>query len=191
MDKVNSNPFAASNRFSLPADDSREAAKGKTQHRKTQSRKTPLHRIREVCEREGISDRSAARHMGVKVSEVKRQQREDTDLLLRELSRWQEMLDVPITELLEEPQDELSATLLCRARLVQLMKSARSIEENARAVGVKRMAQRMVNQLLEMMPELSSISAWHSVGQRRGAHELGRILERQISEEQCFPSWED
>ena len=152
--------------------------------READGSETQLHRVGEVCQREGVSHRSAARSMGVKVSEVKRQQREDSDLRLSELYRWSTILDVPITELLVEPGDELATPLLCRARLVRLMKSARAIEESAAATNVKRLAKRMVDQLLEVMPELDAISAWHSIGRRRGSHELGRIVERQMSDEQ-------
>ena len=151
----------------------------------------PLHRIREVCEREGLSRRCAARHLGVKVSEVKLQQRHSTDLRLSDLYRWQKVLDVPLIELLEQPDNALSAPLLSRARLVRLMKSARSIEENAGIETVKRMAQRIVDQLLEIMPELESISAWHSVGQRRGLNDLGRIIERQMSDDLLHHDWDD
>jgi hypothetical protein len=33
-------------------------------------------------------------------------------------------------------------------------------------------------QLIEVMPELHDVSAWHSVGQRRSPTELGRTAER-------------
>lgn len=148
---------------------------------------TPLHRLREVCQREGVSHRSAARSMGVKVSEIKRQQREDTDLRLSELYRWSKILDVPVTELLMEPNDELATPLLCRARLVRLMKSARAIEESSSALKVKRLVRRIIDQLIEVMPELDAIHAWHSVGRRRGSHELGRIVEHSISDDQLQP----
>ena len=35
-------------------------------------------------------------------------------------------------------------------------------------------------QLIEMMPELKDVDAWHSVGQRRSPNELGRAAERVI-----------
>jgi hypothetical protein len=37
--------------------------------------------------------------------------------------------------------------------------------------------------LVEMMPELKEVGAWHSVGQRRTLDEMGRIVERAYSEE--------
>jgi len=105
-------------------------------------------------------------------------------LRLSELYRWREVLDVPLMELLVEPSDELTVPLLCRTRLVRLMKSARAIEENTVSKIVKRLALSIIDQLVKLMPELAAINVWHSVGQRRGANELGRIVERQLSEEQ-------
>jgi hypothetical protein len=37
-------------------------------------------------------------------------------------------------------------------------------------------------QLIELMPELSDVAAWHSVGQRRSPNELGRTAERTFSD---------
>jgi hypothetical protein len=33
-------------------------------------------------------------------------------------------------------------------------------------------------QLIELMPELKEVAAWHSIGQRRSPNELGRTAER-------------
>jgi hypothetical protein len=38
----------------------------------------------------------------------------------------------------------------------------------------------LISQLVELMPELQEVSAWHSVGQRRTQEEMGRIIERTI-----------
>jgi hypothetical protein len=35
-------------------------------------------------------------------------------------------------------------------------------------------------QLVELMPELKDVSAWHSIGQRRSPNELGRTAERTL-----------
>jgi hypothetical protein len=37
-------------------------------------------------------------------------------------------------------------------------------------------------QLVELMPELKDVAAWHSVGQRRSPDELGRAAERVLPE---------
>jgi hypothetical protein len=42
------------------------------------------------------------------------------------------------------------------------------------------LASMLISQLVEVMPELQEVSAWHSVGQRRTQDEMGRIVERTI-----------
>ncbi len=70
-----------------------------------------------------------------------------------------------------------------RARLVRLMKTAASLKEKVKSVGAKRMATMLVQQLIEIMPELKEVSAWHSVGQRRSLEEYGKVIERRISDD--------
>ena len=52
---------------------------------------------------------------------------------------------------------------------------ANAILESAPSGAVQRMAENLVEQLIELMPELAEVSPWHSVGQRRSLEELGRI----------------
>ena len=47
-------------------------------------------------------------------------------------------------------------------------------------------AQVMVDQLVEMMPELEDVGGWHTVGQRRRLDEYGRVVERSISEDSLY-----
>ena len=105
---------------------------------------------------------------------------------LSDLYRWQEVLDVPVEELLVEPGTSLSQPVMERARLLRLMKTATSILESSRSPGIKRMAQVMVEQLVEMMPELEAVTGWHTVGQRRRLDEYGQVVERCISEDALY-----
>ena len=141
----------------------------------------PLHRIGAVRREQGVSVRTAARHLGIDANEVRRQERETADLSLSELYQWQQLLDVPVADLLVDPGSTLSRPVLERARLLRLMKTAAAILETTHSVGVRRMAQNMIDQLLEIMPELAEVGAWHSVGQRRSLDEYGRIMEQSIS----------
>ena len=68
----------------------------------------PLHRIRTVRLQEGVSLRSAARHMDTGIRQVRMQEQESTNLQLVDLHKWQVALDVPIAELLVEPDASLS-----------------------------------------------------------------------------------
>lgn len=140
-----------------------------------------MHRIRTVRRLQGVSLRSAARQMGVDVRRLRAQEQESCDLHISDLHRWQKALDVPVSELLEEPDTQLSRPILERARMIRLMKTAAAILERTSSTSIRRMAQMLVDQLCEIMPELKHVGPWHSVGQRRSLNELGRIVEKSIS----------
>ncbi len=141
-----------------------------------------LHRIREVRDEQGVSVRSAARRMGVEMRQVRNEEESSADLKLTDIYRWQEALEVPISDLLVETDSALSRPVLERARLVRLMKTAAALDERAAGnMAIKRLAKMLVEQLCEIMPELKEVGPWHSVGQRRSANELGRIAEQPIS----------
>jgi hypothetical protein len=133
--------------------------------------------------RQGLSVRCVAQRLGRPVNEVRAQEDEAADILISELYHWQAALDVPIEELLCEPQDALSPRVLTRARLLRIMKTALAMRRQARSEAERRLARLLVDQLLEIMPELKEVSAWPTVGQRRGAEEYGRIAEHPISDD--------
>ena len=62
----------------------------------------PLHRIAEVRRQQGVSLRAARQSLGVTSEIVHQQEQENYDLLLSELYRWQQVLEVPVLELLVE-----------------------------------------------------------------------------------------
>ena len=138
----------------------------------------PLHRIADVRRRQGISVRSAARRMHTSIDQVRRQEDPANDMLLSELMRWQQALDVPIADLLVESNAPLSEPVLTRARLLRIMKTVRAIKETATSSSIQRFATMLEQQLVELMPELKDVAAWHSIGQRRSPNELGRTAER-------------
>lgn len=145
--------------------------------------KKRMHRIRTVRRLQGVSLRSAARQTGVDVRRLRAQEQENADLHLSDLYRWQKALDVPVSELLIEPDTQLSRPVLERARMIRLMKTAQAILERSNSTSIRRMAEMLINQLTEIMPELKNVGPWHSVGQRRSLNELGRIVERAIPTE--------
>jgi len=141
------------------------------------------HRIRQVREQQGVSLRTASRRLGIEMAEVRRQQNENEDLTLSELFAWQQILDVPIADLLVDSEVSLSRPVLERAQMIRVMKTAASILEQSEAVGVQRLARTLVDQLIGLMPELEEVGPWHSVGQRRSLDECGRIGEQVISDQ--------
>jgi len=142
-----------------------------------------LHRIAAVRHQQGISLRGLARQTRISIRELEQEEEEATDLRLSRVYWWQNVLEVPISELLVDTNSPLSAPVLERARLVRIMKTVAAIAEKAESSSIKRLAQTLASQLVELMPELEGVSPWHNVGQRRTLDELGRIAERPYSED--------
>lgn len=139
-----------------------------------------LHRIDTVRLQQRVSVRTAARQMGLDMRSVRHQEQPTTDLRLSDLYRWQRVLDVPLVDLLLDPGMPLSRPVMERARMVRLMKTAAAIQETAESESVQRMALNLIDQLIEIMPELEEVNAWHAVGQRRSMNEYGRAMEQTI-----------
>jgi transcriptional regulator with XRE-family HTH domain len=142
-----------------------------------------LHNLGEARRRQGLSVRCVAQRLGRTVSEIRSQEDADIDITISELYRWQAALDVPIEELLNDPQDTLSTRVQMRAGLLRVMKTAVAIRRQARSEEERRLARQLVEQLVELMPELSEVTGWPAVGPRRSSDDLGRIAENPISDD--------
>jgi hypothetical protein len=144
--------------------------------------RTRLNCIADVIERERLSPRTLANRLNLTVTEVLAQADPANDLTLSKLYRWQSALQVPIAELLVEIDTGLSPAVEHRCQLLKAMRTVRSIQEQAKQETVQRMALQLVEQILDMMPELKEVSAWPSVGQRRTKEDLGAIVDRCVPE---------
>ena len=187
---VSGTPVGATNEVSIALPPTRAPARDRR-----------LHHLGEVRRRERITLRSVARLLGISINEVKYQEQPSSDMLLSDLYRWQKVLGVPIAELLNEPDDELSPSVQLRAQLLRIMKTVRSIQERARQVSVQRLTEMLVDQLVKVMPELKDTLAWPTVGQRRTKDDFGQAYLRMIShhfldksdrlEGSTFDSWDE
>jgi transcriptional regulator with XRE-family HTH domain len=146
----------------------------------------PLHRLAAVRRAQRVSRRLLAQRLNVDVDTIKQQEKETTDISLSTLYQWQSVLEVPIGELLAESGDCLSPPVLKRARMVRIMKTARFIAEHAKQPSIRGMARNFVTQLVDLMPELRHIGAWHLVGRRRSPDEQGVAVQRGLSVEDFF-----
>lgn len=135
-----------------------------------------FHRIREVRLREGVSSRVAVRRLGLSPAAVREQESPHTDLRLSELCRWGVLLNVPISELLID-DSHVAASIRERSQLLLMMKTVRAIKESRALVCVGRLADRLADQLVRIMPELRGVKAWHVQGENRSLSELGRVAE--------------
>ncbi len=96
------------------------------------------------------------------------------------LYAWQDVLKVPLAELLVDGDGELSTPILQRAQLLRIMKTVKTIFERSKQTSIRRLAQVMIDQLLEVMPELKEVGSWPAVGQRRTSRELGQAACRRL-----------
>lgn len=164
------------------SDAARAAAESDIDER-PRARSRALHRIAEVRQRQGVTLRNVARRLGMPLPVVRRQESGDADLRLSDLHRWQQVLDVPIAELLVEGDGQLSGPVLERSRMVKLMKTAAAIRERTAGTAAGRLVEMLVSQILEIMPELADVTPWHTVGQRRTLDDLGRTARSTVSDE--------
>ena len=137
-----------------------------------------VNRIAIVRQQQEMSLRSVARHTGVDVRTLRKQEKPTANLTLTELTNWANALDVPVKDLIDVPDQGLASPIQQRAQLIRVMKSAVSIQENADCESMQAFADTLVSQLIELMPELDGISAWPTYGQRRGSEEVGRTAEQ-------------
>jgi transcriptional regulator with XRE-family HTH domain len=142
-----------------------------------------MHRVRTVRIQQGVSLRTVSRHTGRDVRSLRVQEDETADLRLSDLYEWQRVLDVPVSELLVESEAPLSRPVMERAQLIRLMKTAAAMLEHAPNTAMRCMAETLVAQLTEIMPELKEVSAWHTYGQRRSLNEYGRVVDRRLADE--------
>ncbi len=143
----------------------------------------PLQRLASVRRMQGLSRRTMARRLNLEVEQVREQELATSDLPLSELYAWQKALEVPIAELLVEADASLVSPVLERSQLVRLMKTVLAIRERSKQESIRRMAETMIGQLVEIMPELAEVGPWHAVGQRRRLSELGVTAQRRLSDD--------
>lgn len=137
----------------------------------------PMHRIGEVRREQGVSARRAAQLLGKTSEQVRIEEDPASDLTLAQVYEWQRLLEVPVADLLVEPHAPLSAPVLRRAQMLRMMKTVQAIMEKTNQGPVRRLAQTLINQLVEIMPELEGVSPWHAFDPRT-QNPNGRILEQ-------------
>jgi transcriptional regulator with XRE-family HTH domain len=140
----------------------------------------PLHRLAVVRRQQGVSRHAVASRLHISVDQVRDQECEDSDLPVSTLYAWQKVLDVPVAELLVEPDDGLPSEVLLRSQLVRLMKTVRTTLDKAKQDSVRWLVQTMINQLVEIMPELSEVGVWNIGGKQRRRSDLGVAAERRL-----------
>ncbi len=146
-----------------------------------------IHRLREVRMNEGVSIRTMTARTGLPASVLRRQE-EEMDLSLSDFLVWQQALGVPFEELIDPRLEQVADHIRTRAGLIRVMKSVKTLLEQASLSQRQSiMVENIVNQLEEIMPELSDVDGWPQYGVRRSVSDLARIEAQVVS---CQPGEE-
>ncbi len=137
-----------------------------------------LHRIATVRRQQEISLSTVARRLRTSVGQLRKEEDENTDLPLSRLYQWQNVLQVPLVDLLVESNVPLSAPVFQRARMVRVMKTVLEILKKTEKSPVHNLMKTLAGQLVEIMPELKNVGPWSDVGRGRTLNELGRTVEQ-------------
>jgi transcriptional regulator with XRE-family HTH domain len=140
-----------------------------------------FHRLATVRREKRLSEKEVAERLHVDVEVVRRQEQETSDLTLSTLYRWQQLLRVPLAELLIEegvplgiPSQTSDPSLMALATMVL------KILEETRQPAVRRLAHTLIDQLVELVPELRQAGALKEAGRNQLLDEQGRATGRTL-----------
>lgn len=137
----------------------------------------PLHFIASTLRKQNATLAGCARRLGLTPAEAAAQTRPDADLTLSQLYAWRDVLDVPTSELLPL-ENVVPDPIRNRALLLRTMKTARQLQDLSRGTRLEPAVASLVDQLIELMPELAEVPAWPTVGQSRAPREAGSATRR-------------
>lgn len=148
-----------------------------SKRRASENSARPLHFIAATLRKQNATLAGCARRLGISLSEAAAQIRPDADLTLSQLDAWRAVLDVPTSELLPL-ENVVPDPIRNRALLLRTMKTARQLQDLSRGTRLEAAVASLVDQLIELMPELSEVPAWPSVGQSRAPRDVGSATRR-------------
>ena len=125
-----------------------------------------LNCIAEVRQRQGMTLRTVARRWNLDVSDVRRMEHPTNDIRISELHAWQRLLEVPLHELLVDSELPLSPPIYQRAQFLRLMKTVVTLRDKSSDAEVSHLIERLLQQILEIMPELKDVGPWHETEER-------------------------
>ena len=123
-----------------------------------------LHRLAAARREKGLSLKAMAAKLHVDVETVRQQEQETGDLWLSVLEQWRQALDVPLAELLVETSYPLALPRIPERKTAELLNAVLAILKQTKQPGIRRMAHTLVDQLVELRPELKSLAAQCGAG---------------------------
>ena len=113
----------------------------------------PVHCLSTVRRQQGVSLHKVAESLSTPLDRVVWQETETSDLSLSELWAWREVLGVPVGDLLNDRASPVYGPEIERSQIHRLIKIASHIRDRTQSLSVQRLAEMMITQLFEIMPE--------------------------------------
>lgn len=135
-----------------------------------------LHRLGAIRKMRKLSLADVAQRLQLTCEEAKRQEQGESDLTLRDLYRWQQLLKVPVSDLLSDVEEPLALPAVKPEKLSPALQMALLILQQTKQPGIRRMAHTLVDQLVELSPELKRVAEEHTAGQSHRFDEQGRAM---------------
>ena len=154
--------------FELPRDRFRENASHVNGRRR-------FHQIRTVRLRERLSLKSASRRLSLTMSDLRDSEDETNDIRLSTLYAWQSVLSVPVSELVIDADVALSEPIRQRACLLRIAKTANTIRKKSHDESMRALADTLITQLAEIVPEVNEIGTWPDGRKSRSSSDLGKV----------------
>jgi transcriptional regulator with XRE-family HTH domain len=135
-----------------------------------------LHRLAAARRARKLSLREAARQLDLNVEDVKRQEEATQDLSLSEFYRWQQLLNLPVEELLVETESPLPRPTVRREILTKMIQTVLTILRQTKQPAIRRMAHTLVDQMVDLHPELRAMADAQSAGRQHLLDDQGRAV---------------
>ncbi len=138
----------------------------------------PLHRLAAARRERHMSRQHLAEGLHVDVETLRELEQAQTDFPLSLLYRCREILDVPLQKLLVDASAPPALPRAARARMADLLRTVATILQESKQPAVCRMAHNLVNQMVELMPELKGLAAEYLAGDEQLLDSQGRSTGR-------------
>jgi transcriptional regulator with XRE-family HTH domain len=142
----------------------------------------PLHRLAAVREDKRLSVRDLACRLHMTPEDIRLLELGDVDAPLSTIYEWAVALEVPVAELLVDEDAVLPFPRLTRQQALGLMQTAQVILRAAARPSTQRLAQTLINQLVEIAPELSNTRPASGKTQRKQRTKADAFVPRPLSD---------
>lgn len=142
-----------------------------------------LHRLAAVRRERRLSPEALAKRLRIDVDLLRAFEQEQADMPLSLVYRCQQALGASLRELLVSESDPLALPSVERTKLAEWLQTVVAILQEAKQPAIRRMAHNLVDQIVELAPELKLLAAQSQAGCAQLLDDQGCSASKPLSEE--------